>query len=76
MKIQNEHVYFQDEWEHDFLFVHAEIEGSAMCLLWHDLVSANKKLNLNQHCGYVHSDFSDSLLLTSERCMRNCRPYK
>ena len=60
-KIEEENRTFQDDWEHDFFFVRGKKEGSAMCLLFHEVIMGNKRYNLHRH-------YTTCLLYTS-RCV-------
>lgn len=53
-KLEDEGRVFQDSWEHDFFFIPAKKEGSAMCLLCRDVVQGYKRFNLNRHYKTVH----------------------
>lgn len=58
-KLEDEGRVFQDSWEHDFFFIPAKKEGSAMCLLCRDVVQGYKRFNLNRHYKTVHSNFDN-----------------
>jgi hypothetical protein len=57
-------------------FVHVKTVGSAMCFLYHDLVSVIKWYKLYHHHSYIHSDSSDKFPFKSKKWYEKLQALK
>jgi hypothetical protein len=53
-------VYFQKEESEELMMNEKKTEGSAMCLLCHEIVMGNKCFNLGTHHNTFHSNFESN----------------